>query len=99
MTRRSYDDPPSNWAGAVHAGHDVYYRHDPDKPAGAGDAVSTWHWCAAWSLADEPGGRWALAHAGKHDLITADPLHLEPSLLWHCCGRHGWIRGGRWTDA
>lgn len=36
---------------------------------------------------------------GRHDLIADEPLHLEPSLLWPCCGKHGFVRGGVWTEA
>lgn len=96
---RDKDNPPSQWAGAISVGHDVYYLFDPNKPAGVVDAISTWHWCTAFSFPDEPGGCWALAHVGKHDLISAEPLHLEPSILWQCCGKHGWIRNGEWIDA
>lgn len=39
------------------------------------------------------------------ELLSLDPLHIEPSV--HCvkdeehggCGSHGYIRGGRWTEA
>jgi len=101
VTHLDHDDPPSNWDNAIPAGGDVYYRFDPDEPAGTAEAVITWHWCTRQPLdfGDVGEGCWALAHVGKHDLIAVEPLHLEPSLLWNCCNKHGWIRGGIWTDA
>lgn len=45
------------------------------------------------SIGWEPGG------VGAHEFVSASPLHIEPSVYWpHCCGLHGWIRGGRWID-
>lgn len=31
------------------------------------------------------------------DLVSEDPLHVEPSLLCRTCGDHGWIRNGLWV--
>lgn len=31
------------------------------------------------------------------DLISEDPLHVEPSLLCRLCGDHGFIRNGLWV--
>lgn len=43
---------------------------------------------------------WHPAGVGLHDLISADPLHIEASVYWpDCCGMHGWIRDGRWIPA
>lgn len=69
-----------------------------------------WHWCDhslwEWSpgvLEDYYGGRkewWSPTGVNSHDFISADPLHIEPSLLFvGCCNMHGWIRDGAWTDA
>lgn len=33
------------------------------------------------------------------DLLSLDPLTLSPSLLCQRCGRHGFIRDGRWVPA
>ena len=81
---------PDTWGGAAHLGGDVYMRRDPGT-SGAG-AYRFWHFCSL-------GDRWAYAVPGKHDLIADEPLHLEPSLLWPCCGKHGWVRAGGWTEA
>lgn len=93
MTGPGRPPPPSEWAGAHDAGHDVYWVADPALgAAGSAAGILVWHWCP-------PAGRWRAANVRKHTLVVADPLHLEPSLLWDCCGTHGYIRGGLWTPA
>ena len=64
-------------------------------------------WCGGWvgftNVADpgradgtiEPYRR----DGCKHQLVSEDPLHIEPSLACRICPSHGWIRGGRWEDA
>lgn len=32
-------------------------------------------------------------------LISREPLHIEPSVLCRACNDHGFIRGGRWEPA
>lgn len=75
---------------------------------GYGHELLVWHWCDhhLWTGrsgfdADPDSYRmWTPAAVGAHDLISLDPLHLEPSVYWpDCCGLHGFIRGGVWTDA
>src|SRR6187431_1987998 len=35
---------------------------------------------------------WTPAGVGAHDFISAEPLHIEPSVYWPaCCGMHGFI--------
>ncbi len=34
----------------------------------------------------------------NHQLVSLEPLHLEPSLIMPC-GAHGWIRDGKWQSA
>lgn len=46
----------------------------------------------------------ALANAkyktqSRHALVSADPLHVQPSLQCRSCPKHGWIENGRWRDA
>lgn len=36
---------------------------------------------------------------GPWSLVSADPLHIEPSLLCRVCGHHGFIRDGLWVPA
>lgn len=40
---------------------------------------------------------WDWSYAGKHIVLSQDPLTLEPSVGWH--NKHGWIREGKWYDA
>jgi hypothetical protein len=92
----NYNRPPSQWAHAKPAGSDVYW-----VGSDAGTLI-VWHWCVG--VAPGPGpvvdaGRWAAADLAAHTLVSLDPLHVEPSILWNCCGRHGFIRNGRWADA
>lgn len=80
----------------------------PDEPKTISHLL-VWHDCdrSVW-LADsdvEPDGAreasgFVPGGVGLHTLVAADPLHLEASLYWpSCCGMHGFIRDGRWTDA
>jgi hypothetical protein len=43
------------------------------------------------------GGKRCAGACPNHQLVSLDPLHLEPSLILPC-GVHGWIRGGAWVD-
>lgn len=94
--------PPTDWPGLEMVGltrltDDIYFgwvAHETNP--------MFWHGCAA--LADVPDehtvtGRWVAAGTGAHTLVSREPLHLEPSLLWSCCGLHGFVRGGQWTAA
>jgi hypothetical protein len=67
------------------------------------NAPLIWHWCTAerWIAEgrSEARPRWMACGVGAHTLVARDPLHLEPSLLWpDCCGKHGFIREGRWRE-
>ncbi len=89
--RGNYRDPPGRWAGATNAGFDVYYRLDAE----ADDVLDTlviWHWCPVENV-------WKASNPSKHELVSVQPLRLEPSLMWMCCNGHGWIRNGRWLNA
>jgi hypothetical protein len=37
--------------------------------------------------------------ADKWQVVSREPLHLEPSLLCRICGDHGFIRDGKWVRA
>ncbi|MFJ2477129.1 hypothetical protein ACIOWI_29845 [Streptomyces sp. NPDC087659] len=94
--------PPSDWPGMemtsiTRLTEDIYYGW----MAGHTNPLF-WHWCAA--LTDVPDeltvhGGWVAANTEGHTLVSRDPLHLEPSLLWRCCGLHGFVRAGAWTNA
>ena len=44
--------------------------------------------------------RWEWRGTQLHTLVCREPLHLEASIGWtDCCGRHGFIRGGKWEPA
>jgi hypothetical protein len=93
--------PPTGWPGLetaelVELTPDIYFGWlDEPNPI-------FWHRCAA--LADVPEertvhGPWVAAGTGAHTLVSREPLHLEPSLLWNCCGLHGFVRDGAWIPA
>lgn len=90
---RNQSTPPSEWAHAADAGGGTYYL------TGATQAdVIVWHWCTQPEDGDRP--RWLGQHVPLHQLVSLDPLHLEPSLI--CaetppCPWHGWLRAGRWS--
>lgn len=85
------EQPPPTWANwdgqMVKINDDLYYTF-----LGEDDRPTVWHWC-------EKGGKWSASRCSLHDLISSEPLHLEPSVLYVCCGMHGWIRDGRWVEA
>lgn len=94
--------PPADWPGLEMVGmtrltDDIYFGWLAKETS-----PTFWHWCAA--LADVPDdrlvtGRWVAAGTSAHTLVSREPLHLEPSLLWKCCGLHGWVRHGEWESA
>jgi hypothetical protein len=62
-----------------------------------------WHWCDRhlWrtpeSIEEYLVPTWAPTGEYAHDILSTDPLHLEPSVYWPgCCGLHGFIRDGVW---
>lgn len=87
--RDNHDDPPSNWSpfAVVELTDRIYFGwpEGETKPW-------FWHWCTEIN-------RWRGAGTGGHELVSCEPLHLEPSLLWDCCGLHGWCRNQTWTPA
>ncbi len=100
------DDPPSNWcdwwADLARLTDEIFYgwprNEDPvdDEPN-----PHFWHWCTAAAPGPGPAieGRWMAASTTNHRLVSREPLHLEPSLLWRCCGTHGFVRDGVWIPA
>jgi hypothetical protein len=96
-----HNKPPSDWPGLetaelVELTPDIHYGWlDEPNPI-------FWHRCAALANVPEEHtvhGPWVAAGTGAHTLVARDPLHLEPSLLWNCCGLHGFVRDGQWISA
>lgn len=96
---------PPDW---TRVGPLVAYEFKSGSHLGHGGLI-VWHWCdhRLWAGREHfdahpeeyPSG-WVAAGAGLHQLVSADPLHLEPSAYWpDCCGLHGFIRSGAWVDA
>ena len=88
--------------GMVRLSETVAWQPDGPYP------ITIWHWCdhRLWAGRDHYDAhrdeyvRWQPASASAHAIISTDPLHLEPSVYWpDCCGMHGFIRAGVWTDA
>jgi len=44
-------------------------------------------------------GSWIPVGEDGWTQMSAEPLHLEPSLLCRLCGDHGFIRDGKWVPA
>ena len=94
--------PPIDWPGLemvamTRLTDDVYFgwlEHEANP--------TFWHWCSARAGLPEDRtvhGPWVAAGTSAHTLVSREPLHMEPSLLWACCGMHGFVRGGEWTSA
>lgn len=97
MSEQRRDNPPDLWGPEGTRALDdvagVYvgptFRKDTQNP-------TWWHWCTRDQSTQVPG--WAAAGTGRHQLVSEEPLHLEPSLLCGDCGTHGFIREGRWIS-
>lgn len=77
------------------------YEGTPDiSPMG----VTVWHkrpdngeHCGGAVPFDLPGVAERLPGRPLWQVVSLDPLHVEPSVLCRACGHHGWIRGGAWV--
>lgn len=80
--------------GITRVTDDLYYWWVPPHLTAHPDDPNPWfwHWCAPYS-------RWVVQSTSEHTLVSRDPLHMEPSLLWNCCGMHGWVHTGIWRPA
>jgi hypothetical protein len=94
--------PPTEWPGLETSDltkltDDIYYGwldHETNP--------MFWHWCPTYAGMPEEqtvSGGWIGAGTSAHTLVSREPLHLEPSLLWNCCGTHGFVRDGEWIPA
>lgn len=88
-----HDDPPTAWCdwwtGLTRLTDEIFYGWPENDLA---PNPWFWHWCA-------PREIWVGASTADHTLVEREPLHLEASLLWPCCGTHGFVRGGTWQPA
>jgi hypothetical protein len=97
---RNPDTSPTLWCDWWLEVHDLapgiaYGWPGPDLTAAPDDPNPWfWHWCPTTG-----GGRWMAQATSAHTLVSREPLHLEPSLLWPCCGTHGFVREGVWIPA
>lgn len=98
MGVRDHESLPSEWCDwwtEVHQlSPDIAYGWVPPELTAIPDGPNPWfwHWCSQQD-------RWMAAATGEHTLVSREPLHLEPSLLWRCCGTHGFVRDGKWISA
>ncbi|MGW5477692.1 hypothetical protein [Streptomyces sp. NPDC004008] len=97
MGVRDHDSPPTEWCDWWTDVHqltpDITYGWPRNEdPSDNEPNPWFWHWCPTQ-------GRWNGAATSNHTLVSREPLHLEPSLLWPCCGTHGFVRGGQWINA
>lgn len=95
-------------------GHDVYLSRVRDQE-GNWIGLLEWHECISGinhkQLAQDntdsgvsAGGVYfenapAYVKGPRWQLVNADPLTINPSVLCRTCGLHGWIREGRWVPA
>lgn len=80
---------------------DGTWDRDIAMTADTAPGLMEWHW-------DESTGHWCGGYvgfhnrgdaAGKHELVSADPLTISPSVLCNHCQDHGFIREGKWVTA
>jgi hypothetical protein len=73
-------------AAGTWIGIDHYHRHP-----------TSGRWCGGCAMFDVPAiTRYALRSVWRVE--SHDPLTVSPSLLCGLCGRHGFIRSGRWEE-
>jgi hypothetical protein len=93
----SLGDPKVTYSWTCGLGNDESHKH-------VIECLWIWHDCDA-NLELDPSREhwsdlyvgWKPSGVGLHDLISADPLHIEASIYWpSCCGMHGFIRDGKY---
>jgi hypothetical protein len=98
MGVRDHTTPPTEWCDWWMEVHnltpDLAYGWVPDGLTADPKDLNPWfwHWCSQQD-------RWMAQATPDHDLVSREPLHMEPSLLWPCCGTHGFVRDGQWSSA
>lgn len=87
----------------IDLGHDHSYTKVVDVD-GNWVAINQWHIdpatgeeCVGFVLFDTPEANLVSSSKSPHwELVSTEPLHLEPSLLCRRCNDHGFIRDGAW---
>jgi hypothetical protein len=98
--RGHYPDGPPD--GVLDLGHDVLVkltaREGYEGPVGLIEThrSAEGHGCGGSVTFDVPGAEGL--GGPRWQVISLDPLHIEPSVLCSC-GHHGFIREGRWIPA
>jgi len=97
------------WSGSdrqdIGEGHAItFYTFYTHHAGGLRAGLIDWHSkpdgseCKGSILFDTPENV-DISDKAKWQVVSMDPLHLEPSLLCRTCGDHGWIRNGKWVKA
>lgn len=106
--------PPENAVDIGHDHSITWFAWTPDRELNPQHAnrpdidpmgVTIWHpdpgggRCAGAITFDVPGV--AELHPGRPvwQVVSLDPLHVEPSVHCLVCGDHGFIRDGQWVPA
>jgi hypothetical protein len=55
--------------------------------------------CGGYVTFDSEVARTAFAGTSKWTVESWEPMTLSPSILCRSCGRHGFIRQGKWVEA
>lgn len=89
----------------TYIGHEHIISPQVAEAGGPVIGYHVWHPCRDGKM--QPGGvfldipelpEWLSGHI-TWQLISREPLHIEPSVLCRACNDHGFIRGGRWMPA
>ena len=87
MSYMDISDPPINWMlGVSEINPGIYYAGTDEE------SLMLWHWCNKRKM-------WMASGVSNHVMVSNFPLHLEPALIFECCGLHGFIREGTWANA
>jgi hypothetical protein len=98
FVRREYRTPDGRF---------VSYPTDREPPSGSVFVGITdnhlrddGEWCGGYvRFKNVPEALTAPSGVANHELVTADPLTISPSLACRRCPSHGFIREGRWVPA
>lgn len=93
------DFVPEGWDIEVDVGDDKRMLHYP----GSERMIEGWRFVHRCLTGQEGGHRRECTTASRlhpdHQIVSAEPLTITPSILCRGCGTHGWVRDGRWVSA